>query len=143
VNRNLSWLFAVLALAVCAVAQVGKEQATLATRTPKVEQGKSVILAVKVTPAPSVDGALVVEISPDAAPSQVVRSSNGFGRNTETADAAVAIPVDGKLGVWRVIGVQFIPQNSEAAALKTNGNATFEVIERKTVLPKSADVQVK
>jgi hypothetical protein len=55
----------------------------------------------------------------------------------------ITLPIDAKLGHWRVIAVRFQPANSTPHDLTISGSPIFDVAKRDTVLPTSADVQVK
>jgi hypothetical protein len=69
--------------------------------------------------------------------------SYGVNPGATSVDTYTTVPTDAKLGTWKVVKVRFQPQSSPAADLTITGSTTFEVIERKTVLPTTADVQVK
>ena len=120
------------------------QQASLAAKQKKVEQGKQVQITVKLAPAPDIGGAVFVFVAPDDQPTQSVNNGSvGVGPGGTTVDAFTTIPTNAKLGTWKVVLVRFQPQNSPGTDLTITGSTTFEVIEHKTVVPTTADVQVK
>jgi hypothetical protein len=141
-KRKVSLLLAVLFVGSYLLAQA-TPQALLAARPPKVEQGKQVIITVKIAPPSNIAGNVFVSIAPDSQPSQQFSLHNGVGAGATSTEMGTIIPPDGKLGLWKVVNVRFEPPNSTAKDLTITGDTSFEVIERKTVLPTTAEVQVK
>jgi hypothetical protein len=127
------------------IAQTAQPQATMAAHSKKVQQGDEVVVTIKLTPTPNVWGTVNVWAAPEAKTSgQSVRFPQTYGPSTTDADAHNRIPIDGKVGVWKVTRVEFVPENSATVQLEVNSNKPlFEVTAREVVLPKSADVEVK
>jgi hypothetical protein len=124
------------------LAQAG--HATMATSPRKVKQGEQVSIQVKVSPAPNVLGRVDVYVAPEGSTALNVNGGNGVGPGQETVgEIGITIPIDAKLGDWRVIKIVFQPGSSGQHDLTILGNTTFEVIKRETVLPTSAEIQVK
>jgi hypothetical protein len=141
-TKTLLSVFAVLFLAPCLVAQTN--QAAMAASPREVKQGEQVTIQVKVSPAPNVGGRLDVFVAADGSTSPSVNGGNGIGPGqTSTGDIGITIPIDAKLGHWRVIKVVFQAGNSPQHELTISGSPVFDVVKRETVLPTSADVQVK
>ena len=62
---------------------------------------------------------------------------------TNVSEFGLMLPTDARLGKWKVGQVAFRPTNDAPRDLAVSGNVVFEVIKRETVLPTSADVEVK
>ena len=135
-------MLAGLFLSSCVLAQTN--QAAMAATPHTVKQGEQVLIHVKVNPSPSVGGRLDVFIAPEGSKTLNVNGGTGLAPGqTGAVDIGIPIPIDGKVGNWKVIVVRFQPQNSPPNELTLSGNITFEVEKREIVLPTSADVQVK
>jgi hypothetical protein len=141
-RRTLWSMYAVLFLSSCLLAQAN--QAAMAASPHEVKQGEQVTIQVKVNPAPNVGGRLDVYVAPEGSTSLGVNGGNGVSPGqTSAGDIGITIPIDAKLGHWKVIKVVFQPGSSAQHELTISGNPVFEVVKRDTVLPTSADVQVK
>ncbi len=141
-NKALWSMFAALFFSSCLLAQTN--QAAMATSPHKVKQGEQVTISVKVSPAPNVPGRLDIYVAPEGSTSLGVNGGNGLSAGQSTAgDIGITIPIDAKLGEWKVIRVVFQPGSSAQHELTISGSAVFEVVKHDTVLPTSADVQVK
>jgi hypothetical protein len=140
--NKVKLLLAVVVLCSCAIAQ--DTQASMTVRSPKVEQGKPVSFLVKVSPTPNVSGAAIISVSPvGGSPSEWLSMSGSVGPERTEMQAEVQVPVNARLGKWKVERVIFRVPGSADTELRIEGNIQFEVVERKAVLPTTADVQVR
>jgi hypothetical protein len=133
--------FVVLLCSPWLFAQAG--QASMAVQPPKVKQGEQVSIQITVSPAPNVGGWIDPVIAPEDNSNRVDGVHMYLQAGQTTIGVSMNIPVDAKLGNWKVMQVSFRPESSSGKDLKITGNVAFEVIKRETVLPTSADVQVK
>jgi len=140
-KKSLELMLAVLIFAAPSLAQ--GSQANAGASPHSVKQGEVVTIHVKVKPAPDVAGHLDVFVAPDGSSTPTANGGDGLGPGGDTRDINIAIPIDGKLGNWKVVGVRFQPTNSSPQDLTVSGNITFEVVKRQAVVPTTADVQVK
>jgi hypothetical protein len=137
-------LSAVLVAVLVASFQAMGQEAAVASKVPKVEQGERITLfTVKVSPAPNVAGSVSVTSTLESDPSQTLTGGSGLNREQTSVDVQYIIHTDTKTGVWKVVRVFFEPENSPAVDLKFTGSPKFEVVERKITLPTTADVEVK
>jgi hypothetical protein len=141
-NRIFACFFAVLVLGSCLSAQTN--QAAMSTRPHQVKQGEVVRIDVNVSPVPNISGAVAVFVAPEG--STVLNV--GGNRAVTSGQASVSgleitIPTDAQLGNWKVVKVLFQPQSSPQHDLAISGSTTFEVVKRETVVPTSANVDVR
>ncbi|HZQ19977.1 MAG TPA: hypothetical protein VFA90_14770 [Terriglobales bacterium] len=109
----------------------------------QVKQGEQILIDVTINPAPNVAGRLYVFASPVGEKAMNYSGAGGISPGKTQAELGINIPIDGKLGEWKVEGVRFQPENSPEKELTISGNINFEVVKRETILPSTADVQVK
>jgi hypothetical protein len=141
-SRVLRFLFAVSLFSSSLLAQVN--QAAMTATPHKVKQGEQVTIQIKINPAPNVGGRVDVFVAPDGSSSPTYNGGNGVGPGqTNVGEIGITIPVDAKLGNWKVVQVGFQPANSARSDLVITGKVTFEVVKREAVLPTSAEVEVK
>lgn len=141
-NRGLATALAVLLFGSGLLAQ--SNQATMIANPHKVRQGEEITFQVKINPGSNVAGSVNVFIAPEGTTALNLNGGNGLGSGqTNVGDIGITIPIDATLGSWRVIKVRFQPPNSAARDLAVSGSTIFEVVKRDTVLPTSANVQVK
>ena len=148
--KNRSKLFFILLLfsAGYALAQGDQSQAAATTKQTSVEQGGQVKVTVKLNPAPSMPGqvAIVLASKEDSSSPQALANS-GVSANQNETDMTVQIPYNGTPGTWGIRSIDFrpIPSNgTEVYNLNIAGKPlTFEVVNAKAVVPKSADVQIR
>lgn len=133
--------FLFLALSSASLAQ---NKAGIAANPHKVKQGEQVTIQVKVSPAPNVAGRVDVFVAPEGSSTLNYNGGQGISPGQTSAnEIGITIPVDGRLGNWKVVKVSFQPQNSPVQELSVSGSTIFEVVKRDTVLPTTADVVVK
>jgi hypothetical protein len=142
-RRALSLSFVICALIANVEAQGGQPQAGVSARQKQIEQGKEVIFTVKLSPTPTVGGSVWVHAAPASEPTKIVQGQNGVSAGQSSTEMGATIPIDGKPGPWKVVSVYFQPPNGGQTELTLTDTATFEVVKREVVLPKTADVQVK
>ena len=141
-NRTLATALAVLLFGSGLLAQ--SNQATMGASPHKVKQGEEIRFQVRVSPGSNVSGSVNVFIAPEGSTALNLNGGNGLSSGqTNVGDIGITIPIDATLGTWRVIKLRFQPPNSPPSDLALSGSTTFEVVKRDTVLPTSADVQVK
>jgi hypothetical protein len=141
-KKTLLTAFAVPLLATGLLAQ--SNQATMGASPHKVKQGEEIKFQVMVSPRSNVSGSVNVFIGPEGSTALNLNGGNGLTLGqTNVGDIGITIPIDATLGTWRVVKVRFQPANSPPSDLAVSGSTTFEVVKRDTVLPTSADVQVK
>lgn len=141
-KRPIWPVFAVLFLGSYSLAQTN--QAAMTATPHEVKQGEQVMIQVKISPAPNIAGRVDVFAAPEGLTSPTVIGGNGVSPGqTNVGEIGITMPVDAKLGRWRVVEVRFQPGNSASHDLTISGTPIFEVVKRDTVLPTSADVQVK
>lgn len=111
----------------------------------EVKQGEQVTIHVKISPGTfNVGGRVDVFVAPEGSTSPSYNGGNGVGPGqTDVGDVGITVPVDAKLGPWKVFQVRFQPANAAPKDLTISGNTTFQVLKREAVLPTGADVQVK
>ena len=142
-KRAWQFFLLMLILSVYVSAQAGQQEAAMAAHPKEVEQGKQITFAVTVSPTPNVSGAVRVTAVPENGTGPSLVAANTVGPDSPSAEMGSNIPTNAKLGKWKVVSVTFEPPNSPLVQLTVAGNPTFEVVERKAVLPRSADVKVK
>ena len=141
-TRTLTITLVVLLFGSGLVAQ--SNQATMGASPHKVKQGEEIRFQVRVSPGSNVSGSVNVFIAPEGATALNLNGGNGLSSGqTNVGDIGITIPIDATVGTWRVIKVRFQPPNSPPSDLTVSGSTIFEVVKRDTVLPTSADVQVK
>jgi hypothetical protein len=144
-RKTLLSMFAVLFLASFLEAQTN--QAAMAANPHQVKQGEQVKIQVSVSPSPNVPGTVTVFVAPEGSTETSWPGGNGVGPGqTAVGEIGITIPVDGRIGRWQVFSVRFRPagNGSPERDLKFSPEGTaFEVIKRETVVPTSANVQVK
>jgi hypothetical protein len=141
--RTIIWS-TFLALLLCTSAPSQSTQAAMAASPHKVKQGEQVTIQVKVNPAPNVPGRVDVWVAQEGSTSLNNNGGNGVSPGqTSVGEIGITVPVDAKLGAWKVIKVSFQPPGSSQRELAISGDTIFEVVKREAVFPTSADVQVK
>lgn len=107
-------------------------------------KGEVIPFSITVKPAPNTGGAVTIYAKSTTSEMQT-NAGQGIAPNQNSIDnLGLTIPIDGTPGKWAVTRVTFTP--SAGGAVKSLNVATlpsFEVIERKSVEPDSAVVEVK
>jgi hypothetical protein len=123
---------------------VSGQDAALKPKLHEVKQGEAIPFNITVKPAPNVGGSLTI-YAKSVSSDMKISGGQGMGPNQNTIDnLALSIPIDGTPGKWTVTRVTFTP--SPGGTIKDLNVAdlpSFEVVERKTVEPDSAVVEVK
>lgn len=146
VLQNMKSLLVLVFLisATVVLAAQDKPQASVSAKPKQIEQGNAVTISVKLSPAPSIDGIIVVSVAQENEPTQTVHFNSGVPHDQSNIDVSVPIPPEAKTGMWKVVLVEFLaPNATKMEPLNLVGTARFEVVKHEVRLPKTADVQVK
>jgi hypothetical protein len=138
--KTLATIVAMFLFASIASAQT---QASMTANLAKVEQGKSIIFNVTVTPVANISGNVRI-IAKSVSNGTEVGGAGHLEPDQHSVTFPIVIPVDASTGKWTVTRVAYQPiVGGQDKSLNVAVLPSFEVIEHKAVEPDSAVVEVK